>query len=314
MAQSPLVLAYDIGGTKVAAALVDSEGNIMYNLRETTALQAGFPGLLQQLTDMADRLPLRDYHVSQAAIASAGPLHPQKGLLLDPTNLLTNGRSWGVQDLKGGLTKKLGIPVYLDNDAAAGMLAERWLGHARNCDNALLLTLGTGLGVAVLANGKLVRAGRGLHPEGGHIVINYDDPDAMTPTGIPGTAEAYLSGVNFVRRCQLRLGVDWDGPVLVDQARRGHPGAKGEFAKYAYHMAVTLTTFALLYAPEVVIIAGGFSHAADLFLPDVAIHLRQLLKRYRDTIDLLPELKVSQFQEEMGVLGAAWLGWSKGEV
>lgn len=314
MVSTDVVLAFDVGGTKIVAGLVGRQGKIHQRLKETTHLQDGFGGLVRQMTDLANRLAYREAGVNYIGVASAGPLHPGKGLLLDPTNFLTDGQSWGVQDFAGALTQKLGFPVCLENDAAAAMLAERWLGHARGCDNALLLTLGTGLGVAVTTEGRLVRAGRGLHPEGGHIVINQDDDMAQTPTGIPGTAEAYLSGVHFTRRVQEKLGIAEPTEILVTRARQGDARLQQEFAEYGRRMAAVLSTFALLYGPEVVILAGGFSHAADLFLPSTRQHLDNYLSRYREVFDLMPEIKVSDFQEDMGLLGAAHLAWAKGTV
>ena len=102
----------------------------------------------------------RHPNVKRAGIASAGPLDPIGGVLLDPTNFASASGTWGHVPLARILSRKLRIPVLLENDAAAAMLAEHWVGAAKGYENAMILTLGTGLGTGIICNGALVRAGQ----------------------------------------------------------------------------------------------------------------------------------------------------------
>ncbi len=189
----PLVLAYDLGGTKLSVGVVDSRGKVIEESREPVRASEGKAALFRQLSDLGKPLLKRYPRIKKVGIASAGPLDPRTGSLLNPTNLSRGGPEWGVVPLAKQLSKSLGLPVHLDNDAAAAMLAEHWIGAAKGYDNAMILTLGTGLGTGVIANGELLRAGRFLHPEAGHAIIGFADASAPCGCGNFGCAEAYPS-------------------------------------------------------------------------------------------------------------------------
>lgn len=205
------------------------------------------------------------------------------------------------------LSKALSLPVQLENDAAAAVLAEHWLGGARNCQNAVMMTLGTGLGVGVLANGKLLRSGRGLHPEVGHVFLNYGDQTAPCGCGNFGCAEAYLSGTNFSRRCAVLWGEsELSGEELVARAK-GEARAVKAFAEYAHSFAAMVTTLVVLFSPEKILISGGFSDSHFLFLDQSQPHIRDLLARRRQGVDLYPEIGLSQLGADTGLLGGAFV-------
>ena len=153
------------------AAHITATGRI---LRHVTALinqNSGYEGLLALFRSLASELPPCEF--TAVSVASAGPLHAERGLLLDPTNFFTGAQSWGVLPLSADLKRVFKRPVFLENDAAATALGEAWKGgHGQKGKNLIAITLGTGVGIGVIANGQLIRAGRGLHPEASHIPIN----------------------------------------------------------------------------------------------------------------------------------------------
>ena len=273
------VLAYDLGGTKVAVGAVDSRGRILDEIRVPVALDQGKAATIRQLVDLGKKILERNPSIKKAGIGSAGPLDPVTSTLLDPTNFARHGKRWGKVALGKILSKKLGIPVRLDNDAASAMLAEHWIGAAKGYDNAMILTLGTGLGTGIIANGELVRAGRHLHPEDGHFIIRAGDTTALCGCGNYGCAEAFLSGGGFGRRASLLLKEkNLDAKAVVDRARAGNAKAKALFREYSELMAVAIHNYVVAYAPEIVVFTGSFAKASPLFLPDTRKHLTQLLK------------------------------------
>src|SRR5262249_53220706 len=159
------VLSYDLGGTKVAVGVVDEKGKVLDELRVPVVIQEGKTAVIRQLGVLGNELLRKHRGIKRVGMASAGPVDPVKGLLLDPTNFVTAAGGWGKTPITRLLSEKVKRPVRLENDAAAAILAEHWVGAAKKYDNAMILTLGTGLGVGVIANGELVRAGRRLHPE-----------------------------------------------------------------------------------------------------------------------------------------------------
>ncbi len=299
------VLAIDLGGTKILVAAVDRRGRILELARERVNLTEGYKGLVQQMVKLAKPI-VKKFDLKRGAIAAAGPLDPVRGRLLNPTNLKSDREFWGVTPLARDVSKALKIPMRLENDAAAAALAESWIGEARRYKNSAIVTLGTGLGLGIIANGSLVRAGQHLHTEGGHIVLNYLEKEWQCGCGNYGCAEAYLSGVNFTKnlarlwsRPQLR------GEELVAEARDGDRRAVEAFNEYGEKLSYFLYSQAMLFAPQIVVLSGGFSNASDLFLPRTEARLAELLKMHRVGIDMLPHLKISRFRDEAGLLGAA---------
>jgi len=306
------VLAYDLGGSKLACAVINDAGKILAEVREPVSLAHGPDGLIEQMVKHGKYFLQKFKGIQKAGIASAGPLHPQQGVLLNPTNLSTDGKKWGVFPISDKLGDALDLKVVLENDAAAAALAEHWLGKGKNYENMLLISLGTGLGIGIIVDKQLVSAGRHLHPEGGHIFLKYGDKSAPCGCGNHGCAEAYLSGVNFIQR----LSKQWDEPQLTGEEliERGHnqeTKVLNAFAEYSELMAAAIRSYAVLYTPELILFAGGFAKASDLFMEQTHKHLKHLLATRREGMDLLPKLEVSDFCDEIGLLGAAFVAFNR---
>lgn len=299
------VLAIDLGGTKIAVAVVDVAGHIHASVREPVDFSGEYKSLLAQISRLARPLILK-YKLKRGGIASAGPLDPVKGVLLNPTNFKGQSDGWGVLPFIRDLRSKLKIEMRLENDAAAAAYAEAWKGAAREVKNTVVVTLGTGLGVGAIANGKIVRSGRNLHTEAGHIIMNCEDEQWLCGCGNYGCAEAYLSGVNFTKN----LGHQWGEPrltgeELLTRAKGGDVRAVEAFRQYGSRLASFFCSLCVVFSPELIVISGGFSHSYELFLPTAEVKLKELLRTRREGADLLPVVKISQFQDMAGLLGAA---------
>jgi glucokinase len=271
-------------------------------------IEKGKAAVIQQLADLGNEFLAKYPSIIRVGVASAGPLDPLKGELLDPTNFTSAEGTWGRTPLAKLLSKKLKRPVYLENDAAAAMLAEHWMGKAKGHQNAMILTLGTGLGTGVISNGSLLRSGRCLHPEAGHIIVSRDDQSAPCGCGNLGCAEAFLSGRSFARRARTRFGnPDLTAKDIADLARKNDPRAAAAFEEYARVMAIAIHNYVVLFAPEIVVFTGSFADAADLFIKQTQIHLNRLLERRRVGVDLMPKLAVSGLDNQAGLIGAAYV-------
>ncbi|MBL7715233.1 MAG: ROK family protein [Bdellovibrionales bacterium] len=302
------VLAYDLGGTKVAIGVVSEKGKILEEKRLPVPFEKGKDAVIEFLCkegrDFLRRYPL----IKNVGVASAGPLDPRKGILLDPTNFSSAQGNWGKVPLVKLLSKGLKRKVFLENDAAAAILAEKWIGAAKSVKNSMILTLGTGLGTGIIVNDQLVRCAHDLHPEGGHIILNWQDQTAPCGCGNLGCAEAYLSGRNFARRARTRFAnPDLTAKDITELARKRDPRAVAAFREYSEILAVAITSFVVLYAPEKILFTGSFADAFELFAPETRTHLERLLARRRDGIDLMPRLEVSKLENEAGLLGGAYV-------
>jgi glucokinase len=301
------VLAYDLGGTKVLVGVVNHQGKVLEEIKVPVVVDQGKAAVIQQLADLGNAFLKKHPDIKKVGMASAGPLDPKKGLLLDPTNL----GNWGKVPIAKLLGAKLKRPVILENDAAAAMIAEHWMGKAKGYENAMILTLGTGLGTAVIANGELVRAGRHLHTEAGHIIIRDGDQSAPCGCGNLGCSEAYLSGRSFTRRNRPRFArPELLAEDIANMARKADPRALAAFEEYAELMAIAIHNYAVIYCPEIVVLTGSFANAADLFVPQTKEHLKRLLKRRRKGSDLLPKIAVSSLQNRAGLLGGAYVAFN----
>jgi len=308
----PYVLSYDLGGTKVEVGVVNSSGKVLECLRTPVLFKEGKSAVIRQLADLGQQMISKYPKIKRVGIASAGPLEPKTGILLDPTNFSGPEGAWGKTPLAQMLGRKLKLPVFMENDAAAAILAEHWVGAARNSQNAMILTLGTGLGTGIIVNGELVRSGRDLHPEAGHLILEYNDESAPCGCGNNGCAEAYLSGRNFTRRARVKMGNDkLEAPEIANMARAGDFNARAMFDEYAFLMAVAIHNYAVIYAPELVIFTGSFAQAADLFMKKTQAHLEKLLARRRVGVDLLPKLKTSKLHNNAGLIGGAFVAFTR---
>lgn len=305
---SDLVAALDIGGTKIHSAVINSAGEILHSERSSVRVSEGPESFHGQLVKILETLA-KEFTFSRVGLACAGPLDGMRGELLDPTNFFTDGKSWGRFDLLGPLKAKFPKwKIFLENDAAAAVMAEAWLDGG---ENVVAMTLGTGVGVGVIVDGQLVRSRQNLHPEVSHIPLNAFAKDFPCGCGNFGCIEAYLAG----RATVQRLAKAWSEPQLtgeeiVRRAQSGEERTLIALKEYGEWMAEALRALAVLYGPEKVVLSGGFAAAAPWFLDHTRTLLPKLLERRRVGIDLLPEIRVSKLGDNLGVLGAARVAFS----
>lgn len=318
------VLAYDLGGTKVAVGVVTPSGEILDERRLPVLFEQGKHGVLKQLAGLGKVYLKRYPLIETVGIASAGPLDAPAGTLLNPTNYSAGGKPWGKFPITRLLASELNRKCVLENDAAAALLAEHWLGAAYGAKNVMILTLGTGLGTAVLADGRLLRGGRGLHTEAGHIPLNIRDTNHVCGCGLPGCAEVYLSGHGFgVWAAELfrpfgksvAASAQKGGAIQITKWARSlrkndaqlQMVARQAFSDYSQMMAHAIQSYVSIFSPELVVLTGGFADSADLFLPEVQKRLRTLLAPRCIGINFMPKIRVSTLDNRAGVLGAAYV-------
>ncbi|MCO5143287.1 MAG: ROK family protein [Oligoflexia bacterium] len=298
------VVGIDLGGTKIAAGVVNKQGKIFESLILSTNVKGEWPGLRKQILDLVQYFSQK-HQIRAVGIGSAGPLDSDKGLLLDPTNFHWKRRV--PVKLVAELQKSLNMPVFLENDAAASILAENWKGKAK--PNSIILTLGTGLGIGVFSNGALVRGGRNLHPEGGHLIIHPNDKKNKCGCGNFGCAEAYLSGKNFERIASREFKKNINGKEIVLLAKKKNKKALRLLNEYAHNLALYLHSLVVLYYPEEIIFAGSFAAVFPYIEKTTKKDLFQLIERRLDTIPLMPKLRRSNLGNEAAFLGGACLAF-----
>lgn len=295
------VLAYDLGGTKVDVGVVDAYGKVLDKNRFRAPIDEGPDAVINLMAKEGQKFIAKHRQIRAIGIASAGPLDPASGRLLDPTNM----PGWGEVPIAAILSKRLDLPARLENDAASAALAEHWVGQGKGVDDLLVLTLGTGLGFAAIIGSELHRAGRGLHSEGGHLIIDLQDRELLCGCGNFGCAEAFVSGKNFSQRVSKVLGRKINGRELIELAGQDDARVLEMFGNYGHWLATSIHNYCVLFAPLKIVFTGSFARAFSLFKKPTLQHLERLLQRKRLGVDLMPELLESRIKDDAGIIGAA---------
>jgi len=298
-----LVAALDIGGTKIAGALVDGHGRILLRAQRPTPAREDGETVMRAVEEVVAELtgsPLWG-RASAVGIGSAGPVDASAGTV-SPVNV----PGWRGYPLVARVRAATGgLPVELIGDGVAITAAEHWQGAARGHDNALCMVVSTGVGGGLVLNGRLHPGPTGNAGHIGHISVELDgDPCAC---GSRGCVERIASGPNIARRALAdgwRPGPDGDtsAAAVAEAARAGDPVAVASFARAAQALAAGIAATATLVEIDVVVIGGGVGKAGDvLFTP-----LRAALKTYA-TLSFVQHLEIvpAQMGTDAGLVGAA---------
>ncbi len=309
-------LALDIGGTKILAAAVSASGAVRTEVTETVLLSKGPRAFIEQIAQVGSRI-LKEVPCEAAGISSAGPVDPVSGAWIDATNFKTDGKGWGTVPFRDQLAQAWNLPVFVDNDSVCSAFAEHRWGAGQRASSFAVLTFGTGLGTAVLRDGKPVRAFGEMHAEISHWSLNESDAEAICGCGNTGCAESYLSGTGFARRLTRVLGqpgTALTGQDVVGLARGGHPIVRAQFADFSSKLARYAHDIILAFGVTRFILTGGFMAASPYFLEGARADLERLMARRARPLGLPLEIIVSPLGHESSLLGAAALAQTKSQA
>ncbi|MFF3959045.1 ROK family protein [Streptomyces sp. NPDC001890] len=301
--QTDLVAALDIGGTKIAAALVDGGGALLARAQRPTPARESAESVMGAVTEVLAELagsPLWG-RATAVGIGSAGPVDASAGTV-SPVNV----PGWRDFPLVERVGKAVGgLPVELVGDGVAMTAAEHWLGAARGYDNALCMVVSTGVGGGLVLGGRLHPGPTGNAGHIGHVCVELDgDP---CPCGSRGCVERIASGPNIARRALeggWRPGPDGDASAaaVAAAARAGDPVAVASFERAAQALAAGIAATATLVEIDIAVIGGGVAGAGDiLFAP-----LRRALRQYA-TLSFVRRIEVAPavMGTDAGLVGAA---------
>lgn len=304
-------IGIDIGGTKVAAGVVDDDGTIVRRVVQPTPSQS--PQAVEDAIVQVYRTLSSDHEVGSVGIGAAGWVDSEQAVVRFSPHL-----AWRNEPLKARLNQRIDVPVIVDNDANAAAWAEYRFGSGRNGQVMVCITLGTGIGGAIIINGKLFRGRYGMAGEFGHVGVVPDGH--WCPCGNRGCWEQYASGNALVRdakalmrenspRAQALLrAVDGDvdrliGPDVTAQAVAGDPMSIELIADVGRWLGRGLADLAASLDPDLFVIGGGVSAAGDLLIdPAREAFSRTLTGRgFRPPADIV----LARFRNDAGLIGAA---------
>jgi glucokinase len=306
---SQVAIGADLGGTKVAVGAVSGDGDLLTRWTRPT-LGLGLEELLSALT--AELRAALDANPGASAIGLgiAGTLDLRRGVVVNAVNLPLND-----VPIRDVMSEQFDLPVFLDNDANVAALAEHRLGAARDAQNAVVVTVGTGIGGGLILDGEIFRGRSGAAPELGHVVIDADGPRCQGSCPNRGCVEAMASGTALARE-GVRVAEEnpdselgraladaemIDGRRVVAAALAGDEPAREAVRLVGTRLGVALGSFANLFEPDVFVIGGGIAGAGELLIEPAAAEMRSRA--------LPPQNRARVVQAELGwqagLIGAA---------
>ena len=313
------VIGIDAGGTKLLGGVVDEQLVVHHRVHRTWR-GADRQETLDIIVDAVEEVRAAAPDVIAVGFGIPSLVEFDTGVSAWSTHLPLEGVPF--KDL---MCERLGLPVYVDNDANVALLAEHRHGAARGSDHAVMLALGTGIGSGMLLGGRLYRGGRGLGAELGHIVVDLDGPECQggcpgrgclevlasgTAIGVAGQ-EAARRAPNSALGRRLAAGRDITGPLVTELAHDGDETAREVLARVGGCLGAGLTSIANAFNPDVVVIGGGAVAAGELLLEPArkVVARRALPPAARAT-----RIVTAHFGDESGMLGAALFALEEGRA
>lgn len=267
----PVAIGMDIGGTLVRLGAFDLAGQLL-DQKEASIASIGPERGLHLIEDLIhDTVESVSGSLLGIGIGCTGPLDIRRGLVNNPYTL----DGWSNVPIVEYLSQALHVRVVLENDADAAALGEYWQGAGLDAKRLYAVTVGTGVGTALIVDGKIYRGVDGSHPEGGHQLIDPSGPECYC--GHRGCWESLISGTaisNTARHVmsQEELAVlggseHISGRVIAEAARAGGTTAVRIMQKAARDFSLGIINVITLFVPDVLVLSGGVMKSADLFLP-----------------------------------------------
>src|SRR5579862_7827926 len=278
-------IGVDMGGTNLRIAAVSTEGQLLEKITLGVKVALGRDYVIGEMCDAIRRLTDQYRETGRflgAGIGVPGIIDMKTGMMRKSANL----PGWSDYPVRDVIERQLGARVFLDNDANVAALGEKWLGAGRDADNMAMLTLGTGIGGAIILNGKLFYGMSGLAGEFGHVTIE--------PNGVPcgcgnhGCAERYASASAVMRMAREAIesgqapalakaasDPDFSAKSVYDLAMQGDAAARRIFERFGEVLGILLAGLVNVLDLDVYVLGGGVVSAWDAFAPRMFAELRE---------------------------------------
>jgi len=309
------VLAIDLGGTKIAAALIAPDNRVMYKVHSPTLVSEGLQPVINRIFSTIDRL-LSQGSTSTAqlygiAIAAAGAIDTSKGLVTSSPNL----PGWLDVPLRDMVSQRYGVNTCLLNDASAAALAEHRLGAGKGTSNLIYITVSTGVGGGIIINGELYSGASGCAGEIGHMTIDVNGPECGC--GNRGCLEVLASGKAIAAEAKRRIKegeksrltdiVSGDLEAITAEkialaAQDGDRLALEVISRAASYLGAGMVNLVNIFNPEMIIVGGGLSKMGDLLLKPAREIVRE---RAFPLCTGAVRIATAGLGDDGGVLGAA---------
>lgn len=292
------VIGVDVGGTKVLAVELGDGPAVNATARVPMPGRDASESAVESAVAAAVAEVAGHRRVRAVGVAAAGLVDATRERVRFAAHL-----PWRDAAVRDRLADRWGVPVALDNDANCAAYAEVTAGAAHGADTAIVITLGTGIGGAVVLGGRVVRGANGMAGEFGHVQVVPDG--LLCECGLRGCWEQYCSGRALERVMRVAVGSHLDGPEISQRALAGDRAARGAFDAIGTWLGVGIAGLVSAFDPERVVVGGGVSAGGDLLFEPARAALASSLQAaaHREVPSVVP----ARFGPEAGALGAALL-------
>jgi glucokinase len=297
-------IGLDLGGTNLRAAAIGCSGDMLHKVSGRTQYSEGREAIVRDMVEAIDTLRTNfgSNDLAGIGIGVPGFISLEEGVIKNCNNI-SSLENFPIRD---ELSRRLGAPVILENDANAAALGEKWIGAGRDVKDLIMITLGTGVGGGIISNGKVLRGFSGMAGEVGHITA--------VPSGNPcgcgnrGCVEKHGSATAIIAMARLiGLGDGLEAKDVYDLAMAGNERAKMIFVSMGESIGILLAMLVNAFNFPLYLISGGVIDGWELFAPAMLEETRRRSFTFRSTNT---RVEKAELGNEAGLYGAAYLSWS----
>lgn len=254
------VIGIDIGGTKISVGLVDNDGDIKNYITEPTHAEEGRNAILNRIYSILD--DLIDDDVEGIGIGSAGRIDYDNGKVAFATDNLPGWTGLNICDI---ICEKYKLPVIADNDVNTAIIGEAWIGAGMGYENILMMSIGTGIGGAIMSNGKLIRGSHWSAGEIGHMIFKPNGRKCNC--GQKGCLEQYISGTAIYKRYnELTKSISVaNAKGVFDLLNENDSTSKIVINEFIQNLSISIISLRNIFDPDIFIIGGGIINSKDIW-------------------------------------------------
>ena len=280
-------MAFDIGGTQIKYGIVDENGSILAHYKMDTEAFLGGQAILQKVIE-AGKVLMEDYRVEGVGISTAGQVDYHTGTVVGAGDTIPGYKGTKIKKL---VEQALGLPVEVRNDVDCAALGEQWLGN-HGVRSFIALTIGTGIGGAIVIDGRLYSGHTFSAGEWGYMIVE----------GKPFEKVASMSGlIDLAKTC--KKDGEWTGRAVFDLYDDGDEEIKPAVQTFFRHLAIGIANLVYILNPEKVIIGGGISARGDRFLQEIKKETaKYLLPSFQENTELV----LAKLSNHAGMAGAVY--------
>ncbi|MFA6866804.1 MAG: ROK family protein [Clostridia bacterium] len=314
------VVGIDIGGMTIKAGLIDENGKILQKAVCDTLPERNYKEIVKDLSKLVHTLCEKQGIsidvLGGVGIGSPGAIDCNKGIIVYAGNLNCKNAPL-VQELG----KYINVPIYLGNDADCAALGETKYGSGEGVANAIMVTLGTGIGTGFIINNQILQGGLGIGGEGGHICIEVDGQQCTC--GEKGCWEAYASATALIRLTKEAMAKDKNSLLHKVASEQGEVNGRTSFIaykkgdktaielvnKYVKYLATGLISYVNVFRPQIIILGGGVSNEGEYFIKMVEDYVKE--HAFGKSFNKICKIVGATLGNDAGIIGAGMLAMGK---